>query len=459
MYQTKKNLNYIFLVFFCSIWFCIDTNFENILSIFSGLNFKKTLLFFRSAFPFLLFLSVSFLFLKDKNIFNIITNNKLINYIIYLLLVYFTIQLISHYLAKNNLNFTYYFYLSFFLLFYFMYASKNNLLEVSFFISILFLTLVTVLFGFLSLKHFLFSSNLNLYGTFPHVYESMLTLSTNVIRSSGLARSALILLIPLFLYLLVNPINKKNFSILFILSFLIYLSQSRLVTIYFLGFIFFSLIFFLREESKKQIIIKIVFLILMPFFLTGFFVSLKNEILTQKYTSLILFEVSKLNNYLRNETNDESGNNKEELSSKYTDPFIRNVDPSTFSSGRVKIWSDIIKKNERIYFGNGFLGDRYLTDKNASNILYYVYASGGIISVFIISLIILRCFYVTLNLVFIQNVKLKRGNIILISSIFYLGFLIFRGIGENSFSIFSIDLIIFLQSLLICEKFLYILKN
>ena len=37
------------------------------------------------------------------------------------------------------------------------------------------------------------------------------------------------------------------------------------------------------------------------------------------------------------------------------------------------------------------------------------------------------------------------------TSIFYLSFLVFRGIGENSFAVFSIDQIIFIQSLLIVE--------
>ncbi len=122
-------------------------------------------------------------------------------------------------------------------------------------------------------------------------------------------------------------------------------------------------------------------------------------------------------------------------------------------------WSEILKNNDRILFGNGYLGGKYLTERNASNIFYYVYASGGVISIFLISIIILRCFYVTINLFFFQKIKLQNNNIILLSSIFYLGLIIFRGIGENSFTIFSIDLIIFIQSLLICEVYKNKLKS
>ena len=52
---------------------------------------------------------------------------------------------------------------------------------------------------------------------------------------------------------------------------------------------------------------------------------------------------------------------------------------------------------------------------------------------------------------FIKKINLRRQNIIIISSIFYIAFLTFRGIAENSYAIFSIDQIIFLQSLFIVE--------
>ena len=65
--------------------------------------------------------------------------------------------------------------------------------------------------------------------------------------------------------------------------------------------------------------------------------------------------------------------------------------------------------------------------------------------------IIIRCVFSCINLMFIKKINLKRQNIVLISSIFYLAFLTFRGMAENSYAIFSIDQIIFLQSLIIIE--------
>ena len=100
------------------------------------------------------------------------------------------------------------------------------------------------------------------------------------------------------------------------------------------------------------------------------------------------------------------------------------------------------------------MGDRLILDgNNASNILFYTYASGGIIGLLLIFFIILRCIYISFDLIFFKKINLDKKNLILFSSIFYLGFLIFRGISENSFAIFSIDLIIFLQSLFIVEKY------
>ena len=102
---------------------------------------------------------------------------------------------------------------------------------------------------------------------------------------------------------------------------------------------------------------------------------------------------------------------------------IRKIDPGTFSSGRANYWKNIIKNNKNFLIGNGFLGDRLIIDgNNASNILFYTYASSGIIGSLLIFLIILRCIYISFDLIFLKKINLAKKNIILISSIFYLGF-------------------------------------
>ena len=83
----------------------------------------------------------------------------------------------------------------------------------------------------------------------------------------------------------------------------------------------------------------------------------------------------------------------------------------------------------------------------------YSYASGGIISTILILILIIRYIYLCLFLTFIKKISLKKENIFIFSSIFTISFLIFRGIGEVGFAVFSIDLLVFLSCIAICEKF------
>ena len=55
-----------------------------------------------------------------------------------------------------------------------------------------------------------------------------------------------------------------------------------------------------------------------------------------------------------------------------------------YSSGRVDDWTDIIKKNQKNFDGNGVMGDRFLINQSASNILVYSYASSGLIGIILI---------------------------------------------------------------------------
>ena len=73
------------------------------------------------------------------------------------------------------------------------------------------------------------------------------------------------------------------------------------------------------------------------------------------------------------------------------------------------------------------------------------------IGLILLVLLILRSAFICFDLMFIKQIKFERKNFIAITSIFYIAFLTFRGIGENSYAIFSIDQIVFFQSLIIIE--------
>ena len=50
--------------------------------------------------------------------------------------------------------------------------------------------------------------------------------------------------------------------------------------------------------------------------------------------------------------------------------------------------------------GNGVMGDRFLIDQTASNLLIYSYASSGLIGVILIIIIYFSIFIHTINLIF-----------------------------------------------------------
>ena len=468
--MAKKINNYSlflklsFIILFISIWLSLDTNFENILIFNSNFTLTNLILVLRCLAPFAIFFFIYLLLLNETKIIDSVKLNKNINFLAYIFFSFLVLQIISHLISGNKIIFLYYFFPSFFLLFYFNFAAKNNLLTISFYISLGILIILFVIFGVLSLKHFFTSGDLHFYGTFPNVYKSILSISTNVIRSSGLSRTALLIYMPLFLYLLITPASKLNLVINFFLMFIILLTQSRLTNIYWPIFIIFSSIIYLRNQNFFKYIKKIIIIIIIPFVITGVVISTKYYLI---YNQIIL--VDSKNKIIGFKIFDDPKFSyvKEgfefKISSKTkTDDIavIREVDPLTYSSGRVNYWTKIINRNDRQLIGNGYLGDRYLLENdNASNLIFYTYASSGLLGTFFIIFLVIRCVFICVDVVFFEQIKLNKKNLVPISSIFYLGFIVFRGIGENSLAVFSIDQIIFLQSFIIVEIFRFKLKR
>jgi len=126
---------------------------------------------------------------------------------------------------------------------------------------------------------------------------------------------------------------------------------------------------------------------------------------------------------------------------------------TTFTSFRYENWEKMILKSKKPIIGYGPLADRYLIDKNSHNTLVYSYVSGGIVSTILMFILIIRYTYLCLFLTFIKKIPLQKKNIFILSSIFTISFLFFRGIAEIGIAVFSIDLLVFLSCMAICEKF------
>ncbi len=98
------------------------------------------------------------------------------------------------------------------------------------------------------------------------------------------------------------------------------------------------------------------------------------------------------------------------------------------------------------------MGDRFLINFNSANTLVYSYASGGLISLILMMIILLRYTYLCIHSIFFRKIHLKKENIVLLSSIFTMSFLMLRGIAEVGIGVFSIDFLIFLSCLIVLEE-------
>ena len=114
----QKNISkFSFILLYILIWFSLDTNFESSLLIIEEINFRNLILLIRSLAPFIIFLFIFVMIYVVKNKFLLNNNDKNLNYLYLILLFFLLIQLLSHFVSKNETIFIYYFFLSFFLIF------------------------------------------------------------------------------------------------------------------------------------------------------------------------------------------------------------------------------------------------------------------------------------------------------------------------------------------------------
>lgn len=141
----------------------------------------------------------------------------------------------------------------------------------------------------------------------------------------------------------------------------------------------------------------------------------------------------------------------------------------TSSSGRLTIWEESLKKYDTYkIFGYGPQGDRFLLtnsekvsqySNNSSNALVYSLLSGGYFAISIFLLIyfrILRKIYISIKKFRIFE---NDTDIHIKLSVSYALFFFLRSFFENSFSLFSIDFLIFVYAAIYIENYLKIKKT
>jgi O-antigen ligase len=365
-------------------------------------------------------------------------------------LIYFLIQLIGLYqnkFASFNLENLYLIILGFGVLEIFIinqfFNNKNlkYLLHASIIICLLSSTLTFLL---LNIKNdyysFLDVINLNLRTINDVNLDKQFFLNTTYPRSTGISRTfglINIFIIIYFLFYIKKRISKYLFYFIsFIYTSLIWLMQSRGTLL-----IFFTTISFIIFSLKKEIKNKLFFIFIL-FFLPIIF------------SEGIIFTAR---NFYYNNTNSHTDTH-DNIQQK------NRVIKDTSSSGRITIWEESLKNYDRNkLFGYGPQGDRFLLtnsvkasqySNNASNALVYSFLSGGYFAIVMLLLIYLSI----LRKIYICHKKFKifengdSANIKIAVS--YALYLFLRSFFENSFSLFSIDFLIFICSAIYIENYL-----
>tara|TARA_X000000950_G_scaffold286466_1_gene395447 strand:+ start:266 stop:1609 length:1344 start_codon:yes stop_codon:yes gene_type:complete len=435
--DNSKSLIF-FSLFTFFLWFSIDTSLFDYSQNSHKEYFKWLYLNTRALAPYILFLIFLIFFIQLKSLINTIKNFK----IILLIFLIYIIQCIAFYSTENNLlNIGY--ALSCLMYIFYLTSLKTEFktIETQFYLSFLIIFLILLVYGGNILKWFYFNTtNLNLYGSWPHSLKTLEDLSNQVPKSSGLARSSMILLIFCSIWLL--SLKKKinifiNSVLILFCTLIILLTQSRIVLIFYILYFMFYIIFFVIKNNikfKKKIFIISVTLLL-PILIWYCSVEFKNNYVLKRLSPDRIVE-------------------QQTKYGKAYDKPLRTIDPKTFTSNRFNDWNKIIKSNQKVFFGNGAMGDRYLINQTASNYFLYLYASAGIIGLIMGIIFYIFCIFVVIKYLlknkFIAS-KNETNNLICSAVI---SFILLRCMTETSIGIFGIDFLIFFMCL-----FYLIFKN
>tara|TARA_B100000767_G_scaffold161194_1_gene151298 strand:+ start:3528 stop:4415 length:888 start_codon:yes stop_codon:yes gene_type:complete len=257
-------------------------------------------------------------------------------------------------------------------------------------------------------------------------------------RSSGASRTSLILLITYSIFstkFIKSKILRITPLIFFTSAIILY--QSRLI----LGitFVFIVLNFIIREKYTLVNLFKYLLIyIVLPIMLTFLILS------TQKIRTQILIFKNCENLECHNQYQTKN------ITQRYKQPNFKLVS----TSGRIDDWKEIFDQysyDNNLFFGYGAQGDRYLINQSASNGLIYVFTSSGFIGIMFFLIITITSGIQVLTYLFFN--KEKR-----LTSYFFFIMLVFliRSLAESSYSVFSIDLILFYTGFIFMQKYRHI---
>ncbi len=432
--RSKIFFKYILILGWLSIWFSLSFNPENLSYYFFNLDFFQQINYLRGLSQLIFFPVVIIIFIIFTYKDTILKKSNLIQN---LLILFFFMQLIGL-LFNENPNINYYYSITsinivlttFIFKNYFSESDTKNLLK----ISILILLIIFLYFSFNYIKQSIIF-NRDLYSVWGKIDINNAYNFYDTPKPTGLSRTALIILI---FFSVISFHHKKNFlNILFtVLTIpMIILLASRLtifVLIIFIIFYFFYFQIFEREKIMNFLKNFILYPLILVFFFNTFLNINSNIEFNNDNLKINIFE----NKIKRNFPKLKKDSNKSAL--------------EYFTSGRSKDWKDILEKNEKIITGNGVMGDRFLINQTASNLLIYSYASSGLIGTILISIICLKIFINIISLI-LKRKEILETPYILVSCLIII-FLLLRSTLETSFGVFGIDLLMFCSSVAIITR-------
>jgi hypothetical protein len=316
-------------------------------------------------------------------------------------------------------------------------------------LSIYFIPILINLMWKYSQSHYIYAYHETLIQEFSRDF-----LKLPISRSTGISRSIIIISIFLLCFnsFKNNKIKNLIHFIIFLMTTSVFLINSKfaitaLVIIY-------SLIIFTNNLYKKHKIKFLVIHILIPFFVSLIIINAKVNIHSDNNKKPILdLKIKILDLKIKN---------------RFIDDFYKDTG---ISSGRKEIWIksiNIFITEKRYLFGLGAQADRLylisyvgteehkikdaILSANSSNAILYSLLSGGIISVIVLILFNYILLIRVYKYFFIRSKKYNFNYNLLNFSIFTYLFLLLRSLVENSFTLFSIDFLIYLQCCMIIMK-------
>ena len=468
-FNKESQLSFILLWIF--LWLSIGTYPIKKNFFYDNFSLGEILLQLRLYAPLIIFTIIVFLFTQKKINFNI--NNKIWTFLFMLIFAFQAIGLILN--EERNFEPISWIFIIYSLIVCFVISNLEMInLKKIFFLNLFFILLAFFIFIYpVYISFFNLHDNQLFMYNFSRWYNE--TFGSPNVRVTGIARYCLVITIFIYAYLITKD-NKKKITVFigllliyfFILN--IWMLQSRLV----IGSVF--IIFFSTLLLKKKVYNNFILIGFFTFIcLTVYFSFLaiqetKKNLILAKIKKDILIE----NQFVENDENklEESSNNviknndnkiNEEIEKKI-DKILKekkiNLEQKKetrikelTTSGRTQIWTELITAYDKSkIFGYGAQADRFLLvdpdrnlSTNASNAIFYIFSSGGYFAIIIFIIIIFKSILLNLNILIKSwnNINMDFFDLL---AYLQINFFLIRQFFENSFGVFSVDLILFTSS-------------